>query len=103
MKFVNNTEEAVKVKTEGNEKLPPVFRTVKPGDSINANSKEYCKGYADDGLTAVKGPVGQVLDKVMGKEEEKAEEPLKIEPEKKEEKAEEVPKAELKKPKNKKK
>ena len=102
MKFVNNTEEAVKVKTEGNEKLPPVFRTVKPGDSINANSKEYCKGYADDGLTAVKGPVGQVLDKVMGKEE-KAEEPLKIEPEKKEEKAEEVPKAELKKPKNKKK
>ena len=102
MKFVNNTEEAVKVKTEGNEKLPPVFRTVKPGDSINANSKEYCKGYADDGLTAVKGPVGQVLDKVMGKEE-KAKEPLKIEPEKKEEKAEEVPKAELKKPKNKKK
>jgi len=102
MKFVNNTEEAVKVKTEGNEKLPPVFRTVKPGDSINANSKEYCKGYADDGLTAVKGPVGQVLDKVMGKEE-KAEEPLKIEPEKKEEKVEEVPKAELKKPKNKKK
>lgn len=69
MKFINNETEAVKVRAEGNEKLPPVFKTVKPGETINAESDDYIKGYKKKGLTAVK-EVEETKDKPKDKEPE---------------------------------
>ncbi len=79
MKFINNRTEAIKVKKEGNEKLPPGFRTVKPGATIEAESDNYIAGYLKAGLTAVKkvkGPKDKPKDekpKEKPKEEPKAE------------------------------
>ncbi len=86
MKFINNGTEAVKVKTEGDEKLPPIFKTVKPGDTIEAESDDYIKGYVKDGLTVVKEIEVPKDEKPKDKPKNKSEEKPKDEP--KEEKKE---------------
>ncbi len=80
MKFINNGTEAVKVRTEGNEKLPPVFKTVKPGETIKAESDDYIKGYKKDGLTVVKEVEKPENGKTGEKPKDKPEEKPKDEP-----------------------
>lgn len=69
MKFINNTDKKIKVSKEIITHNQRGFTTVKPGESIEAKSEAFQKGYIKDGLTLVKG------------KEKPAEEPMDEEPE----------------------
>ncbi len=95
MKFINNGTEAIKVRAEGNEKLPPVFKTVKPGETICAESDDYIKGYKKKGLVAVK-EVEKQKDEFIDKSKDK--EPEEKPRDKPKEKSKDKPKDEKKEP-----
>jgi len=78
MKLMNKGENPVKIRLPRIDNLPPVWKTLKTGDFVEAEDKEYIKGYIRKGLVNKEEKQEEIAEEEPKPAEEKK--PVEAEP-----------------------